>query len=92
MTVSFQQGGIGPAGNPGPQGVKGFQVSCIKSLIIIISMIIMLFLGVFLVKYWLCVCVRVCHVLQGVKGGLGDPGLPGPTGLRGEFGDRVSFS
>lgn len=29
-------------------------------------------------------------MLQGVSGGLGDPGLPGPTGLRGEFGDRVS--
>lgn len=25
--VGFQQGGIGPVGNPGPQGVKGFQVS-----------------------------------------------------------------
>lgn len=31
------------------------------------------------------------HVQQGVSGGIGDPGLPGPTGLRGEFGDRVSF-
>lgn len=32
------------------------------------------------------------HVLQGVKGALGDPGLPGPTGIRGEFGDRVSLT
>lgn len=36
----------------------------------------------------LTACLRV--PLQGVKGGLGDPGLPGPTGIRGEFGDRVS--
>lgn len=27
---------------------------------------------------------------QGVKGALGDPGLPGPTGIRGGFGERVS--
>lgn len=25
--ICFQQGGIGPVGNPGPQGVKGYQVS-----------------------------------------------------------------
>lgn len=35
------------------------------------------------------VCVCVCDALQGVKGALGDPGLPGPTGIRGEFGERV---
>lgn len=29
--------------------------------------------------------------MQGVKGALGDPGLPGPTGIRGEFGERVSL-
>lgn len=29
--------------------------------------------------------------LKGVKGALGDPGLPGPTGIRGEFGERVSI-
>lgn len=34
----------------------------------------------------------VCRVLQGVKGALGDPGLPGPTGIRGEFGERVSLT
>lgn len=34
----------------------------------------------------------MCDALQGVKGGLGDPGLPGPTGIRGEFGDRVSLT
>lgn len=34
----------------------------------------------------------VCHVLQGGKGALGDPGLPGPTGIRGQFGDRVSWT
>lgn len=28
--------------------------------------------------------------IQGVKGALGDPGLPGPTGIRGGFGERVS--
>lgn len=32
------------------------------------------------------------HVLQGVKGALGDAGLPGPTGIRGEFGERVSLT
>lgn len=31
----FQQGAIGPLGNPGPQGVKGFQVSCMTTPIII---------------------------------------------------------
>lgn len=34
----------------------------------------------------------VPHILQGVKGALGDPGLPGPTGVRGEFGERVSLT
>lgn len=33
----------------------------------------------------------VCDAPQGVKGALGDPGLPGPTGIRGEFGERVRF-
>lgn len=28
--------------------------------------------------------------VQGVKGAIGDPGLPGPTGIRGGFGERVS--
>lgn len=31
--VSFQQGGIGPVGNPGPQGIKGFQVNRMSSLV-----------------------------------------------------------
>lgn len=32
----------------------------------------------------------VCVSIQGIKGALGDPGLPGPTGIRGGFGERVS--
>lgn len=84
--VCFQQGGIGPVGNPGPQGVKGFQVSCMTSPVIIIFFILFFKLAV----SSLVVCV--CHVLQGVKGALGDPGLPGPTGIRGEFGERVSLT
>lgn len=31
--VCFQQGGIGPVGNPGPQGIKGFQVSRLSALV-----------------------------------------------------------
>lgn len=31
--VSFQQGGIGPVGKPGPQGIKGFQVNRMSSLV-----------------------------------------------------------
>lgn len=34
----------------------------------------------------------VCDALQGVKGALGDPGLPGPTGIRGEYGERVRLT
>lgn len=37
-------------------------------------------------------CAFVCGALQGVKGSLGDPGLPGPTGIRGEFGERVGLT
>lgn len=33
--ICLQQGGIGPAGLIGPQGVKGFQVSCMISPFII---------------------------------------------------------
>lgn len=67
-------------GNPGPQGIKGFQVgrrSAVVSICLHFSRL-------------LTACLRV--TLQGVKGGLGDPGLPGPTGIRGEFGDRVSLT
>lgn len=71
-------------GNPGPQGVKGFQVSCMESLIISLSCC--------LKKIFLVNLDCACHVLQGVKGALGDPGLPGPTGIRGEFGERVSLT
>lgn len=31
--VCFQQGGIGPVGNLGPQGIKGFQVNHMSSLV-----------------------------------------------------------
>lgn len=40
----------------------------------------------------LLVYVCLCDTLQGIKGALGDPGLPGPTGIRGEFGERVSLT
>lgn len=73
-------------GNAGSQGVKGFQVSCTT-----LSTIIRLFFYIFLVNS-LAVCVCFCHELQGVSGSLGDPGLPGPTGIRGEFGERVSVT
>lgn len=46
----------------------------------------------FFLNYELTRRLCVCHVLQGVKGALGDPGLPGPTGIRGEFGERVSLT
>lgn len=85
--VCFLQGGIGPVGNPGPQGVKGFQVSCVTSQVLISSSSFF-----FLISSELTGCVCVGHILQGVKGALGDPGLPGPTGIRGEFGERVSLT
>lgn len=34
--VCFQQGGIGPVGNPGPQGIKGFQVNRVSSLVSVV--------------------------------------------------------
>lgn len=64
-------------GNPGPQGIKGFQVNRTSSLVS--------------VSLHPSGQLTSCDALQGVKGGLGDPGLPGPTGIRGEFGDRVSL-
>lgn len=36
------------------------------------------------------VLMKTLLSLKGIKGALGDPGLPGPTGLRGGFGERVS--
>lgn len=65
-------------GNPGPQGIKGFQVGRLSATVSIFLHFSRLLTA--------CLCVT----LQGVKGGLGDPGLPGPTGIRGDFGDRVS--
>lgn len=84
--VCFKQGGIGAVGNPGPQGAKGFQVSYLKSTLIIF------FFFFNLAGSSLLVYVCLCDTLQGIKGALGDPGLPGPTGIRGEFGERVSLT
>lgn len=61
--------------------MKGFQVSANAITFSFVAFVTISLIGHF----------TEFHVPQGITGTLGDPGLPGPTGVRGEFGERVSW-